>query len=205
MILIRLVGFVPFHICTGDEKDCLYIKYVDLGKRWALTGLSAADGDMSVEERDIKSVFIYRQQVNGKYKILKKFARKRGISARTLIPIVLTTNSMNLRKISIWSEFLGFGFGFFFVLFFSSDHFQARFLKSSEWHILQFSKIVISSLFLMDDTVSCYWWSHPVGYRMFPCSHCGMYTRGMWKGVLTSESVTVRSTLKPAIIFYIYN
>lgn len=94
--------------------------------------MSAADGDMSVEERDIKSVFIYRQQVNGKYKRLKKFARKRGISARTLIPIVLTTNSMNLRKISIWSEFLGFGFGFFFVLFFSSDHFQARFLKSSE-------------------------------------------------------------------------
>ena len=32
VILIRLVGFIPTHACTGDEKDCLYIKDACLGK-----------------------------------------------------------------------------------------------------------------------------------------------------------------------------
>lgn len=54
MILIRLVGFVPIHACTGDEKDCFHIKYVDLGERWVFSGLSATDGELFVEETVIK-------------------------------------------------------------------------------------------------------------------------------------------------------
>lgn len=55
VILIRLVGFTPIHAYTGDEKDCLYIKDAGLGKKWGFSGLSATDGDLSVEERDMKT------------------------------------------------------------------------------------------------------------------------------------------------------
>lgn len=55
MILIRLIGFIPIHACTGDEKDCLHIKDAGLRKKWGFSGLSATDGDLSVEERDMKT------------------------------------------------------------------------------------------------------------------------------------------------------
>lgn len=69
MILIRLVGFIPIHVCTGDEKDCLYFKDAGLEKKWGFSGLSATDGDLSVEERGMKttasreytSVFLYME------------------------------------------------------------------------------------------------------------------------------------------------
>lgn len=33
MILIRVVGFIHFHACIGDEKDSLYIKEAGLEKK----------------------------------------------------------------------------------------------------------------------------------------------------------------------------
>lgn len=78
MILIRLVGFVPIHICTEHEKGCLYIKYVDLEKRWVFSGLSATDGDLSVEERDIKMCLHIKSTSEWKIKKTEKFCKKKG-------------------------------------------------------------------------------------------------------------------------------
>lgn len=78
VILIRLVGFVPIHACTGDEKDCLYIKYVDLGERWVFSEFPATDGDLLVEESCIK-MCIHIVATSG-WKISKpeKFFKKKG-------------------------------------------------------------------------------------------------------------------------------
>lgn len=52
VILIRLISICP---CTGDEKDCLYFKDAGLEKKWGFSRQSATDGDLSVEERGMKT------------------------------------------------------------------------------------------------------------------------------------------------------
>lgn len=89
MIFIRLVGFTPIHACTREEKGCLYIKDAGLGEKWWLSGLSGTDGDLSVEERDMKttasreytSVFLYMGVIR-EWNVSKAEKKKNGKKKR---------------------------------------------------------------------------------------------------------------------------